>query len=305
MSVLLNNNNNIIVTDDGRRYQKPDFSNRAEAYFLGGAASRIVQKSCMKLFSKPFDKNGELQLSSKNIQNAVYSILEKTGLDKKGVSIRNIANNKDSISSAAQEILEILPECTKRLMKVSPSHNNKISRHILNSAISYAEGRNAIFGNNNKIYVNMEKSPYMAFHEIGHGIIKTNKLGKYLHSASKPWIGFGLTALITPIVLFKRKKADGEQPKNKLDKALTFVRDNAAKITLAGFLPMLLDEGGASIIGGKLAKPFLTKADYKALNKFNGKAFLTYAGQAIGVAAGIYAAKKVCDFFTKPKEIKS
>ena len=89
------------------------------------------------------------------------------------------------------------------------------------------------------------------------------------------------------IALFKTKKAPNHEPKNKLDKTTTFIKDNAGKLTFFAMLPTLVEEGLASIKGAKLAKDGGLSANLlKRVNTGNFKAWTTYLlGTLITVGA--------------------
>ena len=300
-------NNNIIVTEDGKRYKKADVGKELAGYILGSAVSTTVTNSVVKVFSKPFNNvlNGKSKAPlNDEFVNVIDTVLQSTGLDKKGIIVSNISNKKESIFQAGLEIIRALPKSINKACDNIPLLKTKIYNSILGTVFSISEGHNAMFSNRtNKIYVNKDKMSYAVFHEMGHAIIDRNKAGKALGKISKP--SKLISALAVASVFFTRKKVNGERPKNKIDKAVTFIRDNAGKIALMAFIPELLNEGSASLLASKITKPFLSKANHTAMNKFNSKAFLTYIGTAIGTSAGIYLAKRVVDAISAPKEIKN
>ena len=110
-----------------------------------------------------------------------------------------------------------------------------------------------------------------------------------------------VAAMFTAI--FKRKKAEGEQPTGVVDKVTTFIKDNCGKLAFLGTLPTILEEGLASVKGAKLAKEVLSPQNYKLLNKFNGAAWLSYLGMGVGITAATVLASKVRDAIAKPEKV--
>jgi hypothetical protein len=105
------------------------------------------------------------------------------------------------------------------------------------------------------------------------------------------------------VAIFKRKKVEGEQTKGTVDKATTFIKNHATGLAALGTVPLLAEEGLASIKGAKLAKEIISPENYKLLNKLNGKAWLTYATFAGGTILATYVAGKVRDAIAKPKQV--
>ena len=90
---------------------------------------------------------------------------------------------------------------------------------------------------------------------------------------------------------------------------ITFVKNNAGKITFATFIPTLLDEALASIQGAKLAKGSpLPKNLLKQLNRTNVLAWTTYLSIALiistGVSLAVKAGDKIRDFIAHKREKK-
>ena len=114
-----------------------------------------------------------------------------------------------------------------------------------------------------------------------------------------------LYIVVSPIVLFtalyKGKKSDNKKTTGTFDKITTFIKNNAGKIILLSFAPMLIEEGMASFKGGKLAKKMLNPELARQVSKGNKLAYLTYLGMAGALSYGIYMAKKVKNAFVVSK----
>lgn len=113
-----------------------------------------------------------------------------------------------------------------------------------------------------------------------------------------------LSLPIALIALLKTKKAPNEEPKNKLDKITTFIKNNAGKLTFATFLPTIAEEGLATIKGNKLAKQLLDPELAKKVAKTNALGLSSYILLATLSAIGIHLGVKVKDAIAKPKIAK-
>ena len=187
--------------------------------------------------------------------------------------------------------------------KVS-SYIKKTNNHVLYKVSPIFEGKNACYiPKANTIAVNKEKIGIAAMHEIGHAINKNiSKFGNALQKMRNPFIMLG--SLVTIIAFTKRPKADGEKPKGFIDKATTFIKNNAGKLTFLSLVPLLMEEGLASLNAAKLEKSLLDAKSLKRMNKFNVIAWMTYFGLALGVGIGTKLGVKLKDKIAKPKEIK-
>ena len=171
-------------------------------------------------------------------------------------------------------------------------------KQLENVANQVMLGKNAIYANVKKKIILPEKGlSCSAFHEMGHAInANISKFGKILQGSRQ----FALFAIpIALIALIKNKKAEGEKPKNKLDSIGDFVKNNAGKLVFASYIPLLLEEGLASIKGGKLAKQVLSPDLAKKVSKTNAIGFCTYltvaALSSIGLALGTKIRDKIVE----------
>lgn len=164
-------------------------------------------------------------------------------------------------------------------------------------------GKNAFYSFNSKKIIMPEKGLSLAvFHEAGHAANQNfSTIGKMLQKCR----GLSLLSLpISIIALFKTKKAPNQEPKGAIDKTTTLVKENAGKLTLATFIPLLLEEGLASIKGNNFAKKTLSPELVKKVSKTNALGFSTYLGLAAFSSLGTYLGVKVKDAIAKPKLVK-
>ena len=289
---------NVITTDDGRQYKKPGFGKRYLGYTAGSVAAGGMAMGLNTATSLPL-----LKIIKKMQPNPAYSkaadkVLITSGLADKGVKII------DAVKTSRPIVEEIMNNSLKSLDKY-PALKNIIKKiNELMVIEPTFTGCNAFFDpKSNRIVVNKAKMGYATFHEMGHAINKNIlKYGKALQKMRTPFLLVG--SLIPLIALSKRTKADREKPKGIFDKATSFIKDNAGKLTFLSFVPLLMEEGLASLNAAKMAKSVLDIKAFKTMSKFNKMAWLTYLSLAVGAGLGTMLGVKIKDKITKPQEIK-
>lgn len=230
------------------------------------------------------------------ITNNALDAIKTTGLNKKGVEILNA----DVASKEA--ILEVIKkEYGGGIQKFMPKYlKNKQTDNMVYQVFN---GMNSFFAPKSNKIITSDTNILASFHEIGHAMNKNmGTFSKALQSARNLSL---LVLPITLVALLKTKKADNEKPKNGIDKAGDFVKKNAGKLTFAALLPMVLEEGLASIKGNKIAKQSLDSALYKKVAKSNALGFVTYAGLAILSGVGIHFGVKLKDKIAQNKANKA
>ena len=306
-----------IHTENGDIYKKPGIAATTGAVLTANMAGSLAMKPIKNAFRKPvlgalkemerlnyvqqynpiFDKfvNKEISKTGKEFINASKEAFKISGLgDKYGVEFVDAKKLSDM-----KDLEKELPKWVKKCPKLEKMFKGQLEG--AKSAIT--KGKNACFApKSNKIFVNTEKMSYASFHEMGHALNKhVGTIGKILQKSRRPGMLLAVSAMLVGI--FKRKKADGEQPTGVVDKVTTFVKENCGKLAFLGTLPTILEEGLASIRGAKLAKGVLSPKNYKLLNKFNGAAWLTYLGMGVGITAATVLASKVRDAIAQPKKV--
>lgn len=180
------------------------------------------------------------------------------------------------------------------------SAKNKIIKSDKHQKISsklkiVADGKNAFCSPLTRdIMINTDKLGSAAFHEMGHALnasgskaMKTLVIGRHISSKFVP--------VILAIGLLKSKKKDSEKPEGILDKTTTFIKNNAGKLAFASLVPMLTEEGLASIRGAKIAKKVLDPKLLKSVNKYNFLAWTTYFAGALITSGAVTLAVKIRD----------
>lgn len=224
------------------------------------------------------------------VKGAVNQALKDKGVLEKGVKIIDVTTKQgqEAISGIMQQELK-----GHKLIGRMPQQAQEFASEIFGSI--FKSGQNAAYLPNTKtVALAGDKLGLTVFHEAGHAInANASKIGRALQACR----GASLLSIpISMIALFKRPKAEGQKPEGAVDKATTFVKKNAGKLTFATFLPMLIEEGMASIRGCKIAKTVNPEV-FKATCKVNGLAYLTYLGLAVASSIGIAVARNIRDKF--------
>ena len=169
----------------------------------------------------------------------------------------------------------------------------------------YAQGKNACYmPATSQILTNKEKKANAVFHEMGHALnAKGLGLGKILAKTRAK--GAQAVPFVFGISMLTPKDSEDNPTKNKYYKGLLTLKKHAGLIASACLLPLTLEEGLASIKGGKMAKEVLSPELYKKVNKSNIKAFIAYSISMIMVGAGTALANYIKDKVTGPLPKKS
>lgn len=164
------------------------------------------------------------------------------------------------------------------------------------------EGLNAGYARNNKIYMPENKVSFLAFHEIGHSInFNNSKFWKGMQKLRMPALALASLPMIYGAISKESKAEDGKEL-NKKQKINNFIRNNAGKLSFATMLPVLAEEGMATIRGQKLANQLLPKNIARKVLKGNAVAYTSYLITALGFAAAAYTAVKVKDAFVNKRD---
>lgn len=289
---------NTKVSNQEQTYKRPSKGAIVGGFVAGTMIRGIVESSHQFVGQVVVDKMTKIsQGLTKDEFKAVEDAIDKTiideGLAEKGVrKIKATPQNTKEINKVvANEIdnhflFKKLPEMFKGLIKNDMESN-------LN------KGTNAFYAIKSKAILMPEKGLNLAiFHEIGHAANRNlSQIGKALQKTR------AMTFLVMPISLIalcKGKKAPNEKPKSNTDKATTFIKENAGKLTFATFLPMLIEEGMASAKGNNFAKKLLKPELAQKVVKTNVLGFTSYAAIAILSSFGLYIGTKVRDSIAKP-----
>lgn len=274
-----------------KKYKYNDAFQSNVGYFAGTAVSTGLGLCALPIADKMIKINHNIAPDkAAEIFEHAKTALKNSGLGEK-VSFEVIKDAKN-ISPITQAMVEKidkmkLPKTIKNFMKMNiPEH-------------AAATGKNAFFAPfANKIVYNPEKIALAPFHEIGHAMNWNTKWGKAIQLSRNPLMA--LAGTITLLALSAKSKSRVEHQEQQTGKPqkkgfMSFIRDNAGKLTFASMLPVVIEEGIASYRGAKLAKPLLSPEMFKKMNKANILALGTYVLGAVAMGLGAWAGVKIKD----------
>ena len=308
----------LITTQDGRIYRKADEKHVAGGVLVGLWANKKVKTAIREIGNKPFARTLCEECRGNNIfRSAAERAFANSPLKGRGVEFINavdvaemermcdVANPVATAASALNTRRNILFKLINKIKQLKLSKKISDRKILIRQTV---DGNNAFYSHtgfaNQKIFVNLDRNAQAAFHEMGHAMNRNfSKIGCLLQNVRHPAAKLCSVALASALLI--RKKEKGEKPKNFLDKAGMFLKNNCGLIAAAGYLPTIAEEALASYNGRKIAAQFLSAENLKKLKVYNSKALLTYIATGIGITAGVIVASKIRDLIAKPKEVKA
>jgi hypothetical protein len=291
------------INSQGYSYKNPSTGAKIAGILTGSIVCNVITNS--RNLVSPQILNRMIQMNEKlspdefqTIEKSFGKVLENEGLAKKGVEIiRASEGNSKEISNILQNEFN-----SNSIMKKLPEFIKNFYASMFSNTLT--SGQNACYTFASKKIIMPEKGLHLAiFHEMGHAAnANLSKFGKILQKSRM------LAVLAVPIALiaiYKTKKATDQESKGKIDKTTTFIKENAGKLTFAACMPMVLEEGLASIKGNKFASKVLSPELAKKVAKTNALGFSTYIILATLLSLGVYTGVKVKDKIAQPKLIKT
>ena len=260
---------------------------------------KILSKTCGSQFDKQLKSISADEQANNLYKNYFQDAFQKSGLKEKGVEFINVTEsniddvNKNFVEKLYKPFTDKLvnfitkygkAEDIEKIKNEIQTGNKKVTNYFRPLFETIGKAENAMYHPKTKcMYGNSDKISLALFHEMGHAINSNCKGWKNIIAKSR--IAFlPLVPAILLTSLFKKKKADGEQPKGTMDRITTFVKNNCGILAFASMLPTVAEEGLASINANKLAKSVnMNAALRKNMNKCNTKAFGTYVLSAISL----------------------
>ena len=291
------------ISQQETQYKKPGVGAIIGGTIAGSMVQNAVVKGQQGIALAAMNNMGKISSKItpdefKQIATASKEAMKSTGLAEAGFEVlKSTAKNDMKIKKT------ILTELNKgTLSKFLPKKLKHTLAQTMKSQVDMGANAFCAF-NAKKIVMPAKELSLSFFHEAGHAInASKSTLGKILQKC-RPLAVLALP--ITLVALLKTKKAPGEKPKGTMDKITTFIKDNAGKLTFASLMPIVLEEGLASIHAQKIAKKLLNPDLAKKVAKTNLWGLSTYAALATLMGVGTWLGVKVKDAIAKPKPIES
>lgn len=219
--------------------------------------------SSMKLFLP------NVETSEQTTRN-ILKLLKDTGLKDKGVEFLSVMSD----GSNADKLKDVIDR------NVKPT--NWLNRRMNNSYFNiFKKGANAAFLSDTNHIVVHENLCSTAYHELGHALNANGNIFVKAFQKSRAITPMGMS-LVAPLVLavglfHNVDKTKPEKQKGFMEKTADFMKNHAGALTLASYIPLLGEEGLASIRGVQQARKVASKDAVKGLIKNYTKAWGTYA----------------------------
>ncbi len=300
----------IITTDDGSQYQKASVAKSYGGIMAGSVAQTGMLLSSELLAARFMNKMKKLHqgVDTLEIKSALEKALTDSGAAANGTKIVDYAGveAKSTVDFIGNKMEKLFAKKVK-FSDLNPKKLWKKGIKFINDIIhnEIKLGNNAAYDPElNKVFINTQKLGLSGFHEAGHSLnATTSKFWRVIQKLRLP--GMLAAAGISLIALYKRPKAKGEKPKNFIDRATDFIKNNAGKLTLFAFVPVVAEELKATARGNKMAKQIKTLSPeiVKKVAKTNRCGAMTYLLLAAGMALAAVSGSKVRDAITKPKQV--
>ena len=248
MTMPIQKNVTIFDTNEGKKNFLNDGPILAKV-IIGAEAAGLAAHKGVTLFNKSSDNQ------VKKINEAIDEVFYKrTNLSKKGCKLINLTSMDAPELKKTPKILRFMD----------------LRRDVV-------KGKNAGFAQDcNIIYTNREKMALSTFHEMGHAYNFNNvKALKTIHKA-RPYLMLAtIAATCLPLFIKKTSPKDGQELTTG-EKIKNGIHSASPLISGACFLPIVIEEGIASIRASQLAKPLLEKGVYRKMCGLNACGFSTY-----------------------------
>ena len=276
----------------------------------GYSAYKYIPQYIRKPFGKYYSNKFETISSFENNQYWDSAIQAFRNSKSFNPNLKIIDINENNWEEIANNIIQ------KHKMALLNNKQNRFKKFLAkilspndeaykNKIKTMAMGRNACFiPFTSQILVNKEKMGITTFHEIGHAINRYGKGIRKILAKSRAASYFALPATLG-IGLVTPKREEGNEYKNPIGKTATFIKEHCGLLAGLSLLPIIIEEGVASINGAQLAKKVLDKNMYKKLNKYNAMAFSSYVLGAITVGLGSALAVYIKDKVSGTAPVKN
>lgn len=299
----------IITTNDGTQYKKPGIARRGAAVTTAGIAASAIVLAPMTPVGRLY-VNGVRNLNTNVDKNELRAAIDEAlSSSNTGTKILDFSNKKMK-SLTPREIQKLYNDFLSQQEKNIPMKEFFNKLKALNKKVTlkrvlapFVNGNNAgFFSGKNRIFVNVDKFGTAVFHEIGHAInYNSSPFWKVIQKMRVPLV-YAPSAFLM-VSLFKRKKLEGEEPKNGFDRATDFIKNNAGKLSMLAMVPVIAEELKATLRGNKMARQLCSPDLYKKVVKTNTLGAITYISAALLTGLSVYAAGKIKDSIAKPVKL--
>lgn len=279
------------------KYDKNDYFNGAVGITAGYATYKYVPKwvtkPCRKILK---DIKNIPHETNDTYWNAAQRAFTDNGLDKKGIKVVDF--NEKNLETTLNNLLKKagLTNGGNKLEKyLKKRRANKLKKHL----DAAAAGNNACYVPLTKeVLVNKEKMSFATFHELGHSINHTSHGFKNFLAKIRGKFALAIPATLAIGLIERPNKSNTDGHKQT---AGEFIKKHCGLIAGLCMVPVVAEEGLASLNGQKMAKNVLDNKSYKKLVNLNTKAFSTYVLSAVVVGLCTQLAVFVKDKITGDK----
>ena len=247
------------------------------------------------------ETNGDIETTIKSAADNVFSYGKK---DKKALNaikdvLDTFLNKNSKINTRINEVFQDNQDTVSAIKDglVDIAAKTAGLKYKLGMAVNY-------FPSTNKIIAPDKSLQASIFHEMGHALNNNGGSLMKMLQRIKP-VAMVLPGIILGAALLNKRKVNDEQlpTDSKFQRLKDGIKRNAGKLTALAFAPMLVEEGAASLRGGKIAKDLFKlgklstviedgKLSKELLNKVRLANITKFAGYAL-LAAGTVAATKL------------
>jgi hypothetical protein len=222
-------------------------------------------------------------------------LVNPTEQDKKVMDIFNKEVELNIPKALRNQKPQDLNGANKELIeKIQPLIQNA---NAIPQILPLKQGSNAMYLKKTKtILIPQNKLNLSVFHEMGHALNSNNVVTNALQKI-RP-LALMIPAMVCFVSLTNQRKNTDETSieDSKLQKGRDFVKRNAGKLTALSALPIVVEEGLATLKGNKLAKNSgLSKELYKKVKTLNFVGLSSYITAAAIAGLGTAFAVKVKD----------
>ena len=257
--------------------------------------ANIPQKVAKSLIAKMVNINKSLSSAQvESFEKAFDKAFKKSKLNESGVSIFKCKDLNIDMYNIKEHIKKNI---TSKWLKKYPFEN------YYNTVLEYMKSDNSCYTFFDKTIYSSKNTRLSLFHEMGHAYNHNKTVfAKALQKARDLHQILILPLTFASLCLPSYK--EGNQSKESNSNLKTFllkISNSFVKfsplILFSSFLPMLVEEGLASLMGQKFAKNLLDKNIYNKVKRTNLLGFLTYLFLASFSSMVLWAALKIKNSF--------